>query len=119
MFDWFGGIVGGRRPAITAATWRTVRAIEALAPEMEALNDLALKRLGQSLSYRARSGEDADSLIIDSFAATREAGRRRLGMRHYDVQLLAGVALALFLGFTAFLMAAIRERYLRAAAERS
>jgi preprotein translocase subunit SecA len=93
MFDWFGGIVGGRRPAITAATWRTVRAIEALAPEMEALNDLALKRLGQSLSYRARSGEDADSLIIDSFAATREAGRRRLGMRHYDVQLLAGVAL--------------------------
>jgi preprotein translocase subunit SecA len=60
---------------------------------MEALDDVALKRLGRSLSYRARSGEDVDSLIIDSFAATREAGRRRLGMRHYDVQLLAGVAL--------------------------
>jgi preprotein translocase subunit SecA len=93
MFDWLGAIPGRRRPAITAATWRTVRAIEALAPEMEALDDVALKRLGRSLSYRARSGEDVDSLIIDSFAATREAGRRRLGMRHYDVQLLAGVAL--------------------------
>ena len=93
MFDWLGAIPGSRRPAITAATWRTVRAIEALALEMEALDDVALKRLGRSLSYRARSGEDIDSLIIDSFAATREAGRRRLGMRHYDVQLLAGVAL--------------------------
>jgi len=93
MFDWLGGMAGGRRSAITAATWRTVRAIEARGPEMEALDDVALKRLGQALAYRARSGEDVDSLIIDSFAATREAGRRRLGMRHYDVQLLAGVAL--------------------------
>ncbi|MFM8290915.1 MAG: preprotein translocase subunit SecA [Planctomycetia bacterium] len=93
MFDWLGAIPGRRRLAITAATWRTVRAIEALEAEMQALDDVALKRLGRSLSYRARSGEDVDSLIIDSFAATREAGRRRLGMRHYDVQLLAGVAL--------------------------
>ena len=93
MFDWLGGMAGGRRSAITAATWRTVRAIEARGPELEALDDVALKRLGQALAYRARSGEDVDSLIIDSFAATREAGRRRLGMRHYDVQLLAGVAL--------------------------
>ncbi|MFM8986045.1 MAG: preprotein translocase subunit SecA [Planctomycetia bacterium] len=93
MFDWLGAIPGRRRPAITAATWRTVRAIEALEAEMQALDDVALKRLGRSLAYRARSGEDVDSLIIDSFAATREAGRRRLGMRHYDVQLLAGVAL--------------------------
>jgi len=93
MFDWLGSIAPGRRPAITAATWRVVREIDALAPEMEALDDVALKRLGRSLSYRARSGEAADTLIIESFAATREAGRRRLGMRHYDVQLLAGVAL--------------------------
>ena len=93
MFDWLGRIAPGRRPAITAATWRVVREIDALAPEMEALDDVALKRLGRSLSYRARSGEAADSLIVESFAATREAGRRRLGMRHYDVQLLAGVAL--------------------------
>jgi preprotein translocase subunit SecA len=70
-----------------------VSRIDELAPEMEGMNDLALKRLGRSLSYRARAGEPVDSLLIESFAATREAGRRRLGMRHYDVQLLAGVAL--------------------------
>ncbi|MFM1996194.1 MAG: hypothetical protein RLZZ111_581, partial [Planctomycetota bacterium] len=93
MFDWLGGFAPGTRAAIHSGTWRTVARIEALAPEMERLDDLALKRLGRSLSYRARAGEPADSLLIDSFAATREAGRRRLGMRHYDVQLLAGIAL--------------------------
>ena len=93
MFDWIGGIASGRRQAINAATWRMVQAIDSLAPELEALDDVALKRRGRSLAYRARSGEAADSLIVESFAATREAGRRRLGMRHYDVQLLAGVAL--------------------------
>jgi preprotein translocase subunit SecA len=93
MFRWLGGLAPGRRPAITAATWRQVREIDALATEMESLDDVALKRLGRSLSYRAKSGEPLDSLLIDTFAATREAGRRRLGMRHYDVQLLAGSAL--------------------------
>jgi preprotein translocase subunit SecA len=93
MFEWLGGFAPGTRAAIHAGTWKTVARIESLAPEMERLDDLALKRLGRSLSYRARAGEPADSLLIDSFAATREAGRRRLGMRHYDVQLLAGIAL--------------------------
>jgi preprotein translocase subunit SecA len=87
------GITPGSRPAIDASTWKIVDRIDALAPEMEALDDVALKRLGRSLSYRAKAGEPVDTLIVDAFAATREAGRRRLGMRHYDVQLLAGVAL--------------------------
>ena len=93
MLKWFGGFAPGTRPAITAATWKIVRAINALADEMEAIDDVALRRLGRSLSYRAKAGEPIETLIIESFAATREAGRRRLGMRHYDVQLLAGVAL--------------------------
>jgi preprotein translocase subunit SecA len=93
MLGWLGQIISHRTPAITAATWRQVRAIDALAPEMEALDDVALKRLGRSLSYRAKAGESLDSLRVETFAATREAGRRRLGMRHYDVQLLAGSAL--------------------------
>ena len=93
MFDWLGGIAPGTRPAITAATKRVVGEVEALAAEMEALDDVSLRRLGRSLSYRAKAGEPIDTLIVESFAATREAGRRRLGMRHYDVQLLAGAAL--------------------------
>ena len=93
MFRWLGGIAPGRPPAITSVTWRQVREIDALAPKMETLDDVALKRLGRSLSYRAKAGEPLDSLLVESFAATREAGRRRIGMRHYDVQLLAGSAL--------------------------
>ena len=93
MFDWLGGIAPGRWPAITAASWEIVRQIEAKAADLEQIDDVALKRLGRSLAYRAKSGEPVDTLLIDSFAATREAGRRRLSMRHYDVQMLAGVAL--------------------------
>jgi preprotein translocase subunit SecA len=93
MFQWLRGFTPGVRPAINAGTWRKVREIEALAPTMEALDDVSLRRLGRSLSYRARAGEPLDELLVDAFAATREAGRRRLGMRHYDVQLLAGAAL--------------------------
>jgi len=93
MFDWLGGFAPGTRPAITAATRRVVREVEKLGPAMEAIDDAALRRLGRSLSYRAKAGEPVDTLMVESFAATREAGRRRLGMRHYDVQLLAGAAL--------------------------
>ncbi len=93
MFRWLGGIAPGQPPAITSVTWRQVREIDALAPKMETLDDVALKRLGRSLSYRAKAGEPLDSLLVESFAATREAGRRRIGLRHYDVQLLAGSAL--------------------------
>jgi preprotein translocase subunit SecA len=93
MLEWLGGIAPGTRPAITAAATRVVREVGKLGPEMEALDDVSLRRLGRSLSYRAKAGEPIDTLIVESFAATREAGRRRLGMRHYDVQLLAGAAL--------------------------
>ncbi|MFO0190237.1 MAG: preprotein translocase subunit SecA [Planctomycetia bacterium] len=93
MFGWLKGFAPGSRPAITAATWRTVDRIDALAGEMEGKSDAALRRLARSLSYRAKAGEPADDLLVETFAATREAGRRSLGMRHYDVQLLAGVAL--------------------------
>ena len=93
MFGWLGRFAPGGGTAITSATWQLVKRIEALAPAMEDLDDVALKRLGRSLAYRAKAGEPLDELLVDTFAATREAGRRRLSMRHYDVQLLAGAAL--------------------------
>jgi preprotein translocase subunit SecA len=93
MFEFLGGFAPGVKPAIHAGMWQLVRRVDELAPAMEVLDDVALRRLGRSLAYRAKSGEPVDSLLIDSFAATREAGRRRLGMRHYDVQILAGAAL--------------------------
>jgi len=93
MLDWLGGLATGRKQAITPAAWQLVKRIDALGSAMEDLDDVALKRLGRSLAYRAKAGEPLDDLLVDTFAATREAGRRRISMRHYDVQLLAGVAL--------------------------
>jgi len=89
MFGWIETITR-RRSAISAATWRAVKQIEDLAADMEGLDDVALRRLGRALSYRAMAGEPADTLLVESFAATREAGRRRLGMRHYDVEMQTG-----------------------------
>ena len=94
--DWFGWIRGmapGSRSLIDASARRIVAEVEALAPEMAAHSDAGLRRLARALSYRAKAGDPIESLIVESFAATREAGRRTIGMRHYDVQLLAGVAL--------------------------
>ncbi len=44
-------------------------------------------------AYRARSGETLNTLLVEAFALVREAGRRQLGMRHFDVQLLGGAAM--------------------------
>jgi preprotein translocase subunit SecA len=67
--------------------------INALEPEMENLSDDALK--GRTADFRQRldNGEDLDDLLIEAFAVVREAGRRVLGQRHYDVQMMGGAAL--------------------------
>src|SRR5690606_8249154 len=66
--------------------------VAAREPALKELDDLALRKESLSLKYRALSGESLDRLLVEAFALVREAGRRRLGMRHFDVQLLGGVA---------------------------
>ena len=67
---------------------RTVAAIGDLEAELQVLDDEALRARADDLRSRARGGEDLDELLIDSFALTREAARRTIGMRHFDVQLI-------------------------------
>ncbi|MEQ8836133.1 MAG: preprotein translocase subunit SecA, partial [Lacipirellulaceae bacterium] len=67
--------------------------IEALEPEMKALADPQLRKASLGLRYRARSGEPLDKLLVEAFALVREAGRRTLGMRHFEVQLVGGAAM--------------------------
>jgi preprotein translocase subunit SecA len=62
-------------------------------PELQKLSDPQLRKESLGLRYRARSGEALDRLLVEAFALVREAGRRRLGMRHFDVQLLGGAAI--------------------------
>jgi preprotein translocase subunit SecA len=66
--------------------------IAALEPQMQALSDPQLRKESLGLRYRARSGEPLDRLLVEAFALVREAGRRKLGMRHFDVQILGGAA---------------------------
>jgi preprotein translocase subunit SecA len=72
---------------------RTVEAVNALEPQFQALSDSNL--LGKTAEFRARlaSGASLDELLPEAFAAVREAARRALGQRHFDVQIMGGLAL--------------------------
>jgi preprotein translocase subunit SecA len=72
---------------------KVVPQVNALEPQMEALSDLELRELANGLRDRLEEGETLDDLLPESFAATREAGRRTLSQRHFDVQLLGGAVL--------------------------
>ena len=79
---------------VSISNWRAkVRRINKLGADLEKLDDEALRKSSLSLRYRARSGVPLDSLLIEAFAMVREAGRRAINMRHYEVQLLGGIAM--------------------------
>ncbi|MDA8282560.1 MAG: preprotein translocase subunit SecA [Actinomycetota bacterium] len=67
--------------------------INALEPEVEALSDEALAHKTVELRERLAQGEDLNDLLLEAFAVTREAARRVIGQRHFDVQLMGGAAL--------------------------
>jgi preprotein translocase subunit SecA len=68
-------------------------AINRIEPEMELLGDDELRGEADSLRERARGGESLDDLLPEAFALTREAARRSIGQRHFDVQLIGGMVL--------------------------
>ena len=67
--------------------------INALEPETEALSDSDLQARTNEFRQRLDRGEPLDEMVIEAFAVTREAARRVIGQRHYDVQLMGGAAL--------------------------
>ncbi|MSP80471.1 MAG: preprotein translocase subunit SecA, partial [Rhodospirillales bacterium] len=72
---------------------KDVDRINGLEAELEALSDDALKARTPWLRERLASGQDLDELLHDAFATVREASKRTLGQRHFDVQLLGGMVL--------------------------
>ncbi len=70
-----------------------VAAINALEPQLERLSDDELRGRTTWLRERLAGGESLDSLLVDAFATVREAGKRALAMRHFDVQLIGGMVL--------------------------
>jgi len=85
---------------LRAGEGKKVKALEGLVPDvnalesaMTALSDGALRGKTDEFRLRLERGESLDDLLIEAFAVTREAARRILGQRHYDVQLMGGAAL--------------------------
>jgi preprotein translocase subunit SecA len=89
----------GLAGAGTLNRWRLMRwaallpKITALEPELQNLGDEQLRKRSLSLRYRAKSGEPLARLLVEGYALVREAGRRTINMRHFDVQLLGGIAM--------------------------
>ena len=70
-----------------------VEAINALEPSLEALSDDEIRGRTAWLRERLANGEELDNILQDAFATVREAAKRTLGQRHFDVQLLGGIVL--------------------------
>ncbi len=70
-----------------------VEQVNALEPEFEALSDEELRAKTDEFRARLPDGETVDDLLPEAFAAVREAAKRRVGQRHYDVQIIGGVVL--------------------------
>ncbi|MFW5452607.1 preprotein translocase subunit SecA [Thioalkalivibrio sulfidiphilus] len=86
-------IFGSRNERIVKRLGKTVARINELEAELQSLDDEALKARTGQLRERLAGGESLEALLPEAFAVTREAGRRVMGMRHFDVQLIGGMVL--------------------------
>jgi preprotein translocase subunit SecA len=86
-------VLGSANDRLLATHQKTVDAINALESELEALSDDELRARTGWLRQRCQDGESVDDILVDAFATVREAAKRTLGQRHYDVQLLGGIIL--------------------------
>jgi preprotein translocase subunit SecA len=86
-------IIGSKNDRELKRLWGKVQAINALEPQMEALSDEQLKAETPRLREKLAQGATLDDVLPEAFAACREASRRVLKMRHFDVQLVGGMAL--------------------------
>jgi preprotein translocase subunit SecA len=86
-------IFGSRNDRLIKQYAQTVKAINALEPQTAALSDEALQAKTGEFKDRLAKGETLDQLLPEAFAVVREAGKRVLGMRHFDVQMIGGMVL--------------------------
>lgn len=86
-------VVGSKNDREVKRMQRQVAQINALEPQLEALEDAALQARTEELRERLAAGESLDKLLPEAFATVREAGKRIMGMRHFDVQMTGGMTL--------------------------
>jgi preprotein translocase subunit SecA len=86
-------IFGSRNERLLKQYRKRVLTINALEPAMEKFSDAELRAKTDEYKARYAKGETLDDLLPEAFATVREAGKRSLGMRHFDVQLIGGMVL--------------------------
>ena len=93
----FGSIAkslfGSSNDRYVASIRKIVAKINAFEPDMEAMSDEELKAQTPKFRERLAAGETLDDILPEAFATVREASRRTLGMRHFDVQMIGGIVL--------------------------
>ncbi len=93
MLNFLTRIFGSRNERMLRITSREVRAAAAYEAALQALGDEQLRAKTDEFRARLREGATLDQLLPEAFAVVREASRRTLGLRHFDVQLIGGIAL--------------------------
>jgi preprotein translocase subunit SecA len=87
------GVFGSRNSRLVKRYGTIVAAANALEASLSGLSDDALRAKTTELKERYQASQDLEALLPEAFALTREAARRTLGMRHFDVQLIGGITL--------------------------
>mgnify|MGYP002789103868 FL=1 len=86
-------LFGSRNDRLLKQYRKTVDRINALEPQFEKLSDEELRGKTDAFKQRIAAGEALDALLPEAFAVVREASKRVMKMRHFDVQLIGGIAL--------------------------
>ncbi len=93
MMKFLTRMMGGSNEGALKKLRKTVDQTNALEPEFERKSDAELYGMREHFRRRLDSGETLDDILPETFAAVREASKRVLGMRHFDVQLIGGIVL--------------------------
>jgi len=93
VWKFLTNIFGSRNQRLVKELTRTVAAINALEPALSELPDAQFPEKTRELKARFAAGTPLDDLVPEAFALVREASRRKLGLRHFDVQMIGGLAL--------------------------
>ncbi len=92
MLKWLGGLIDSNEKELKRLQ-PAVDEINSLEPEFERLSDAELRAKTDEFKTRLQAGSSLDELLPEAFAAVREAAKRTIGQRHFDVQLMGGIVL--------------------------
>ena len=93
MLQFLTRVFGSRNERLVRGYGRYVHAANELEPTIQALSDEGLRAKTDEFRRRLKEGTKLDDLLPEAFAVVREAARRTLKMRHFDVQLIGGISL--------------------------